>query len=249
MKLLIALLAVNVSHAAELDRRAELANQNFIRESRPASTAKVAPAALACQLPSPLPSAPPPGATVGTFNGSWSTSSSKPDAFTATLWREPCANDQFSTTFYLRVVPTAGTPFLCSSGVKIISAGNQFDVKLVQTQNGSSFCSDVHVGVTVAIDQYSFDPQFDRNQALTLIYEGFDKNYSASLPAWNGTGPGNIVRFPANVPLAKWMAAWDVYAAIVIGDWTLAKQRFDAHPQDVADSIGAVSYWYTLYPK
>ena len=32
----------------------------------------------------------------------------------------------------------------------------------------------------------------------------------------------------------------------VVGDWAEAKRRYDANPQDVADAMGAIAYWYTL---
>lgn len=62
-----------------------------------------------------------------------------------------------------------------------------------------------------------------------------------------GLAQAQVVRFPAQVPVLKWPAAHHVYAAIVAGDWAEAKRRYDANPQDVADAMGAIAYWYTQY--
>lgn len=140
---------------------------------------------LACSLPSPLPVAPPVGAYSGIFSAAWTTG----EEFRGTLWREPCPTSTTSTTLYLRIVPTQGAPFVCSSSFKVVQAGTQYDIKLVQTTSGGSFCSDVFAPVTLAVDQYTFNPQFDRNGAFTLIYSGVRENFSASFPAYAGAPP------------------------------------------------------------
>jgi len=242
-----AALAVSVaaSHAfaAEVDVRSRFATQNYVRESKP--TPKALTPTLACPLPAQLPAGPPTGAVSASFNGAWSESD---DAFIATLWREPCPSDASHTTLYFRVTPTKGVPFICSSAVTVIVNNNQYDGKLVQTSSGSSFCGDLFVATTFAMDQWSFNPQYDRNLALTVIFAGVDNYYQGSLPAYSGSGTSDVVRFPAQVPVGKWPAAEDVYAAIIAGDWALAKQRYDAKPQDVSDAIGAVQYWYLHRP-
>lgn len=57
----------------------------------------------------------------------------------------------------------------------------------------------------------------------------------------------DVVRFEAHVPYYKWPASQLVFAAIVAGDWTLAKQHYDASPQDVKDAQGAVESWYKKF--
>lgn len=224
--------------AGEVTLRSHLSNANYVKESlsRPSGPATV----TTCAVPSQLPAGPPTGAVTASFNASWSIGD---DAFTGTLWREPCPTDPALTLLYLRVVPTQGVPFICSSGFAAIVGGNQYDIKLIQTTNGSSWCKDTYVGTTLVVAQWSIDPPFDHNAALTLIFDGVDRDYTVALPAYT-PGPGSVIRFPAQVPVSKWPAAHGVYAAIVAGDWTLAKQRYDANPWDVSDAMGAVAYWY-----
>jgi len=104
------------------------------------------------------------------------------------------------------------------------------------------------VGTTFATDQWSFNPQYDRNLALTTIFEGVSDYCSGNLPAYVGSGPGSVIRFSAQVPINKWQAAEDVFAAIVVGQWGLAQQRYDANPSAVSDAMGAVQYWYLQRP-
>lgn len=232
-------LAMAPALAGELDIRSQLSNANFVKESMPRPKVAAA-AAVTCPIPSQLPSSPPIGSVTASFNASWNVGK---DAFTGTLWREPCPTDASLTLLYLRIAPTQGVPFICSSGFAAIVGGNQYDIKLIQITDGASWCKDTYVGTTLVVAQWSFDPPFDHNAALTLIYDGVQQDYPVSLPAWT-PGPGSVVRFPAQVPLAKWPAAHDVYAAIVVGEWALAKQRYDANPQDVSDAMGAIAYWY-----
>jgi hypothetical protein len=133
-----------------------------------------------CPLPSPLPVAPPGGLAAGTFNGGWASN----DGFAVIVWREPCATGAIT---YLRVVPTAGAPFICSSAFVVLQNFTQYDIKLSQTANGSSFCNDLFAPVTTAIDQYSFDPKFDQSAAFALVYEGVYQNFTGNVSAINGT--------------------------------------------------------------
>lgn len=55
------------------------------------------------------------------------------------------------------------------------------------------------------------------------------------------------VRFPANVPYAKWPSLYGVFTAMSIGDWGLAQQRWNDKTQDCLDSAGAIQSWYEKF--
>lgn len=167
-----------VAHAGTItddDVRDAFVNADAARAAAASLTPK-----LACSLPSPLPSGPPTTATSWTFSGSWGSS----DAYTGTIWREPCGSSSSLTTLYVRITPTKGTPFVCSSATKVLQGGTQYNVKLVQSSTGSSFCGNVYAPVTLAVDQYSSDPIFDRNGALTMVFEGVYDDFRATIGAW-----------------------------------------------------------------
>lgn len=124
--------------------------------------------------------APPNGLAAGTFTGAWSDD----DAFAVTVWREPSG---ISFITYLRVTPTLGVSFVCSSEFVVLQNLTQYTLRRVQTASGGSFCDDLFAPVTTAIDQYSWDPPFDQAAAFTLIYKGFGQNLSGPVAASNGT--------------------------------------------------------------
>jgi hypothetical protein len=51
------------------------------------------------------------------------------------------------------------------------------------------------------------------------------------------------VRFPAQLPYAASEPCLEVFAAIVAGDWALAKARYDANPRATSDTMGALRWW------
>lgn len=57
----------------------------------------------------------------------------------------------------------------------------------------------------------------------------------------------DVVRFPAQIPYDDSEPCLEVFAAMVAGDWALAKQRYDANPTATSNTMGAVRYWRDLY--
>jgi len=150
--------------------------------------ALVAQAALACTPPYPLPAAPSAGTYSVTFTASWASQTSDSDSFQGTLWREPCAGTISGTTLYLRIAPTKGYPFICSSAFNVVQGGAQYDILLTQSAGGSSFCQDLLTSTTFIVDQYSFQLPIDRSAAFTLWFNGVWEKYQAFLNAY-GTPP------------------------------------------------------------
>jgi hypothetical protein len=58
----------------------------------------------------------------------------------------------------------------------------QYDVKLAQFVDESSFCSDLYVPTTFLVGQWSFDRQYDVKRPLTLVYDGGADPIMVSLP-------------------------------------------------------------------
>lgn len=165
--------AVDLATEARIDRQA-------VRSASIASVGGAGPQNLSCVLPGVLPVSPPNGLAAGTFTAAWSTT----DAFVVTVWREPCAT---GFTTYVRAVPTAGTPFVCSSAFVVLQNLTQYDFEIVRTSNGLSFCDDLLAPVTFAIDQYSFQVPFDQSAPFALVYKGVYVNYQGNIASSNGT--------------------------------------------------------------
>jgi hypothetical protein len=158
--------------------RFELQFLNELREGIGVGLTSIIPDV--CFAPSPLPTAPSAAAQAVPFAGAWSNS----DAFTGTLWREPCPTDSSQYFIYLRVVPTRGVPFICSSAFYVIQNASQYTVKLSQSQGGSSFCDDLFVPSTFLLKPW-LPPYYDGVQALTLLYKGVYVNSTATLPGFS----------------------------------------------------------------
>lgn len=176
----VGILSVFQASAVLADVQSEAKSDRVAADLARSSSRNATPSALTCTLPSPLPVAPLGGLAAGTFQASWSTT----DSFTVTVWREPCSTGSVT---YLRVVPTRGVPFVCSSAFLVLQNLTQYDIKLAQTSSGGSFCNDLLAPVTTVIDQYSFDPQFNQAAAFSLVYEGVYANSQGAVLATNGT--------------------------------------------------------------
>ena len=137
----------------------------------------------------PLPTGPSAGTYAVTFTAAFSDTGS--DSFQGTLWREPCAGTTTDTTLYLRIAPTYGYPFICSVGFNVLQGGVQYDIMLTQSAGGADFCEDLLVPSTFIVDQWSFNPPFDRNAALTLVFSGVSQKYQVYLDVY-GTPPGPV---------------------------------------------------------
>ena len=168
--------------AGALDLQVEArADRQTVERERESQALQIQPKMLSCAPPSPLPIGPPGGMAAGAFPASWGND----DALTVTLWREPCQAGA-GAILYLRVVPTAGTPFVCSSAFAVLQNSTQYDLKLVQTTAGSSFCNDLLAPVTLAVDQWSFDPLFDQAAPFTLVFKGVFANFPGAVLGFNG---------------------------------------------------------------
>jgi hypothetical protein len=55
------------------------------------------------------------------------------------------------------------------------------------------------------------------------------------------------VRFPANVPYAKWPNLYAVFTAMSVGDFGEAEARWHAHTQDCLDAAGAIQQGYEQF--
>jgi hypothetical protein len=129
-------------------------------------------------ISNPLPTTP--GSPSYTLRGEWSSN----ETFQATIWRQPCQRDPSKSVVLMRVLPQ-NNPFICSSSFVVIQSGVQFDsVKLVNQAGGSSFCGDLFTASTFAIDQWSFDTQFNEDRAFRLIHDGFSRISEVSIPAY-----------------------------------------------------------------
>ncbi|MCC6195486.1 MAG: hypothetical protein IT518_13565 [Burkholderiales bacterium] len=157
------------------------ANRLFTDHLREFAAART-PETPACAVALPLPAAPRDGYAAGVLEASWGAN----DAFDLMLWREHCDARASESILYARVVPTAGMPFICSSSFAVLQNGTQYDVKLVQTRAGFSFCNDVVAPVTLAVDPWSFGPHFDPAAAFTLVFKGAQRNYQGTVLSSNG---------------------------------------------------------------
>ena len=157
------------------------ANRLFTDHLREFAAARTPPAIPACTVALPLPVAPRNGYAAGVLQASWATN----DAFDVMLWRESCGALSESI-LYARVVPTAGMPFICSSAFAVVQNGTQYDIKLVQSRAGFSFCNDVMAPVTLVVDPWSFGPHFDPTAAFTLVFKGVQGNYQSTMLGSNG---------------------------------------------------------------
>jgi hypothetical protein len=131
--------------------------------------------------PATLPTAPSSQAQVATFSGSDSVLHT---AFSAVLWRDPCPSNASQSLLYLRVTPTMGAPFVCSTDFNIIQNGNQYTSINMAPGNATLFCAALLVPTTAFIFPQGFDP----NQAFTLIYKPGLLNQQIQLAAASTPG-------------------------------------------------------------
>lgn len=179
--LLAALLLAGPAAADEGEGYAK-ANRLFKDHLREFAAARIPPAPPSCTIPLPLPLGPRNGYAAGLLAASWEAD----DAFDVMLWREPCGADAAQSIMFARVVPTAGMPFICSSSFAVLQHGTQYDVKLVQTSAGFSFCNDLMAPLTLIIDPWTFGPHFDPSAAFTLVFKGVRGNFQGAVLASNG---------------------------------------------------------------
>lgn len=157
----------------------------------------------ACTPPAVYPVAPGADSDIAHFEGSWATNKN----YSAVLWRSPCPSDVNKSIVYLRVTPTIGTPFICSSSFTLLQA-TQNAVKLTQP-GGSSFCSDLYIPQTFWVTNWNFDPPFEPNLAFTLIHKGVWSSVEVSLADYfvgytvsiskMGTGQGIVTSSPVGI--------------------------------------------------
>ena len=161
-----------------------LREENNLRESlefqKSVSGAKESSlSSYASCISEPLPATPEP--PVYQFTSSWG----RDDQLQFTLWRQPCEDDARQSVVLMRVDPT-NEPFLCSSSFIVIQDGRQYDsIKLVDVPDGSSFCDDLYVPMTLLLEQWSFETQFDDQSQFTLIHEGVYENNSVVIPQYS----------------------------------------------------------------
>lgn len=188
------LLVVGPATAGEREGYAR-ANSLFTDHLREFAAARTPPATPGCTVALPLPVAPGNRHAAGVLEASWATS----DAFDVMLWREPCGSHASESVLYARITPTAGVPFICSSSFAVLQNGTQYDIKLVQTRAGFSFCNDVMAPVTLVVDSWSFGPPFDPTAAFTLVFKGVNRNHQGTMLGSNGAE----VRAQITVELSK----------------------------------------------
>lgn len=174
--------ALDLPGQSRIDRQAA-------ESAREASTAKVQPDSLACTAPTPFPVSPLNGFAAGFFPASGYTG----EQFNVTLWRESCGPGLVTSILYLRVVPTAGMPFICSSYFVVLQNGTQYDVRLMQSNAGSTFCNDLLAPVTLAVDQWPSDPKFDQSAPFILVFKGFYGNSQGTVLGNNGAKAKTLV--------------------------------------------------------
>lgn len=146
-----------------------------------------------CLSPYPNPTSPSAGVPTSTFSASWASA----DTMTMQLWREPCAADPTRTFTYLRVTPTKGKPYVCSSSFHVIQNGQQKNVKVSEVPAGYSWCDDVLVPITFILGSGSSGLPIDFNIAFTLVYSGVYSDFQGALPAYVVVPPGPPVYTPA----------------------------------------------------
>lgn len=138
-----------------------------------------------CLNSDPRPAAPSVGAEVATIQ----VTRYGGESFTATIWRTQCPSGV--PRIWLRLVPTSGSPFVCYLNFTLIVHGAQYDAGfLTDPANGSStFCDDLYVPTTVLLAYVSGKPQYDRQAAITFIYDNVTQgDVTTTLPAFGAGG-------------------------------------------------------------
>lgn len=142
--------------------------------------ASAAPISPGC-LPSGLPAEP--IGSVATFD----TTTNFGESLHVEVWRQGCA-DGSGTVVLLRATPTSAAPLFCSADFTLAQGGLQHNALLMPSTAGGRMCGDLNGPATVVVDAAAGPAiAFDREQAFTLIFEGWDasgpKVFQVSLPA------------------------------------------------------------------
>lgn len=161
-------LFVSVSAFAEsvevLSDKQFLIEQN-LRQQETALAYTISPSALSSTcLQAPLPITP------KTPNYTINATDALNETLKLTFWHEKC-RDNSGWALLVRAIPTAGSPFFCSSSFKVVQNAVQINAISLQTApNASGWCDDLLVPATMIVDS-SGAVQFDPAKALTLFYE------------------------------------------------------------------------------
>ena len=142
-----------------------------------------------CYPPTPLPTSPSAQAQVTTLSAS-----DLDNAFSLTLWREPCPSDSTQAVLYITATPTTGSPFFCPSDFTIIQNGIQHSNLFFEEIPGpqgyaTNFCGYLLSPITVFVHN-AVAPFYDSRQALTLAYSGSSSPVSAQLGVTGGGANG-----------------------------------------------------------
>ncbi len=110
------------------------------------------------------------------------------------VWRIGC--DATNSNVLVRVEPVTQSPFICSSSLKVLQNGDQYDARLAEsTSSSSSFCDDLLVPKTFLLGQWSFDVQFNDDAAFTIVWGNANINVGAYSGQAAGCAQGGISRF------------------------------------------------------
>ncbi|MGH7331393.1 MAG: hypothetical protein ACREKS_01335 [Candidatus Rokuibacteriota bacterium] len=81
-----------------------------------------------------------------------------------------CQDGSGEVALLLRATPLTTAPFVCSSNFDMIQNGQQISGVIRQTPGGSSFCTDLLVATTFALERIS-GPAFNNKAAFTLVID------------------------------------------------------------------------------
>jgi hypothetical protein len=91
------------------------------------------------------------------------------DLFLGSVWRVVCADNPDQIALLLRITPQSEGPFICSGLFELIQGGQQITAAIRQTPESTSFCGDLFVATTFALERES-GPAFDPKGAFTLVH-------------------------------------------------------------------------------
>lgn len=146
-------------------------------------------AVAACAAPASYPSAPSESAQVVRFDVD-----DVGDGYGFTLFREPCAGDAAQALVYLRVVPTAGSPFVCSLDFTVLQ-GAPRGISLTVAGEVTPYCDGLLVPTTFLVTPRTA-PSFDVLGGFSLAFAGVNAVFpSPALPPYvpgaDGIAPVN----------------------------------------------------------
>lgn len=172
-------------YADEFDQQL-LIEKNLLSQSmelnNPPAVKSISPTCLTAPLPN----------TAKTPNYSLSEKKFDGSELKLTFWRETC-KEGTGSVLLARAVPAQGNPFICSSELKIIQNGIQFNrISLQSAPNSSSWCDDLFVPTTFIVDEFD-DAQFYPARGLTLIYNNTKLGIpvgGTAIPSIDGSAAG-----------------------------------------------------------